>query len=69
MGIQLAHYVGLAWLKESGQSMHLIEDSGLIVKYGGSIIIREDFNRASKMKGISVFLSSTRQADWLFWFD
>ena len=34
--------------------MHLIEDSGLIVKYGGSIIIREDFNRASKMKGVSV---------------
>ena len=49
--------------------MHLIEDSGLIVKYGGSIIIRENFNRASKMKGISVFLSSTRQADWLFWLD
>ena len=47
--------------------MHLIEDGGLIVKYGGSI--REDFNRASKMKGISVFLSSTRKADWLFWFD
>ena len=67
MGIQLAHYMGLAWLQESGQSMHLIEDGGLIVKYGGSI--REDSNRTSKMKGISVFLSSTRQADWLFWFD
>ena len=47
--------------------MHLIEDGGLIVKYGGSI--REDSNRTSKMKGISVFLSSTRKADWLFWFD
>ena len=34
--------------------MHLIEDGGLIVKYGGPI--REDFNSASKNERYFCFL-------------